>query len=277
MSLSFESLLSPSYANSVRTPNSVGSATNNYNEAISNFRENVSTSPLVQKAGFSPKNALVILAFFLMILSSIGTTYAISQIKPTPAQRDALDRIKSAQMNFYNSREGRKTIASVAKNVGIKNLASQKEYMNLAINSNKMVNRIVMRSKIFTISTVRQALDLFGTLGADTQKTVANASGTISGLSGVMFNVVKVAETIAEKDLGPIARIALWGSSLAVGASMLYGLNPVQMAAIAKGVTSLIGKMYRERKSYYDMVVTVYKYVDKGIRKMKRSRAVTSN
>ena len=277
MSLSFESLLSPSYANSVRTPNSVGSATNNYNEAISNFRENVSTSPFVQKAGFSPKNALVILAFFLMILSSIGTTYTISQIKPTPAQRDALDRIKSAQMNFYNSREGRKTIASVAKNVGIKNLASQKEYMNLAINSNKMVNRIVMRSKIFTISTVRQALDLFGTLGADTQKTVANASGTISGLSGVMFNVVKVAETIAEKDLGPIARIALWGSSLTVGASMLYGLNPVQMAAIAKGVTSLIGKMYRERKSYYNMVVTVYKYVDKGVRKMKRSRAVTSN
>ena len=277
MSLSFESLLSPSYANSVRTPNSVGSATNNYNEAISNFRENVSTSPFVQKAGFSPKNALVILAFFLMILSSIGTTYTIVQIKPTPAQRDALDRIKSAQMNFYNSREGRKTIASVAKNVGIKNLASQKEYMNLAINSNKMVNRIVMRSKIFTISTVRQALDLFGTLGADTQKTVANASGTISGLSGVIFNVVKVAETIAEKDLGPIARIALWGSSLAVGASMLYGLNPVQMAAIAKGVTSLIGKMYRERKSYYDMVVTVYKYVDKGVRKMKRSRAVTSN
>ena len=277
MSLSFESLLSPSYANSVRTPNSVGSATNNYNEAISNFRGSVSTSPFVQKSGFSPKNALVILAFFLMILSSIGTTYTIAQIKPTPAQRDALDRIKSAQMNFYNSREGRKTIASVARNVGIKNLASQKEYMSLAINSNKMVNRIVMRSKIFTISTVRQALDLFGTLGADTQKTVANASGTISGLSGVMFNVVKVAETIAEKDLGPIARIALWGSSLAVGASMLYGLNPVQMAAIAKGVTSLIGKMYRERKSYYDMVVTVYKYVDKGIRKMKRSRAVTSN
>jgi len=219
----------------------------------------------------------VILAFFLMILSSIGTTYTIAQIKPTPAQRDALDILKSAQMKFYNSRQGRKTIASVARNVGIKNLASQKEYMNLAINSNKMVNRIVMRSKIFTISTVRQALDLFGTLGADTQKTVANASGTISGLSGVIFNVVKVAETIAEKDLGPIARIALWGSSLAVGASMLYGLNPVQMAAIAKGVTSLIGKMYRERKSYYDMVVTVYKYVDKGIRKMKRSRAVTSN
>ena len=277
MSLSFESLLSPSYANSVRTPNSVGSATNNYNEAISNFRENVSTSPFVQKAGFSPKNALVILAFFLMILSSIGTTYTIAQIKPTPAQRDALDILKSAQMNFYNSRQGRKTIASVARNVGIKNLASQKEYMNLAINSNKMVNRIVMRSKIFTISTVRQALDLFGTLGADTQKTVANASGTISGLSGVMFNVVKVVETIAEKDLGPIARIALWGSSLAVGASMLYGLNPVQMAAIAKGVTGLIGKMYRDRKSYYDMVVTVYKYVDKGVRKMKRSRAVTSN
>ena len=277
MSLSFESLLSPSYANSVRTPNSVGSATNNYNEAISNFRGSVSMSPFVQKAGFSPKNALVILAFFLMILSSIGTTYTIVQIKPTPAQRDALDILKSAQMKFYNSRQGRKTIASVARNVGIKNLASQKEYMNLAINSNKMVNRIVMRSKIFTISTVRQALDLFGTLGADTQKTVANASGTISGLSGVIFNVVKVAETIAEKDLGPIARIALWGSSLAVGASMLYGLNPVQMAAIAKGVTSLIGKMYRERKSYYDMVVTVYKYVDKGVRKMKRSRAVTSN
>ena len=277
MSLSFESLLSPSYANSVRTPNSVGSATNNYNEAISNFRGSVSMSPLVQKAGFSPKNALVILAFFLMILSSIGTTYTIAQIKPTPAQRDALDILKSAQMNFYNSRQGRKTIASVARNVGIKNLASQKEYMNLAINSNKMVNRIVMRSKIFTISTVRQALDLFGTLGADTQKTVANASGTISGLSGVMFNVIKVVETIAEKDLGPIARIALWGSSLAVGASMLYGLNPVQMAAIAKGVTGLIGKMYRDRKSYYDMVVTVYKYVDKGVRKMKRSRAVTSN
>ncbi len=277
MSLSFESLLSPSYANSVRTPSSVGSATNNFNEAISNFREKVSMSPFVQKAGFSPKNALVILAFFLMILSSIGTTYTIAQINPTPAQRDALDRIKSAQMNFYNSREGRKTIASVARNVGIKNLASQKEYMSLAINSNKMVNRIVMRSKIFTISTVRQALDLFGTLGADTQKTVANASGTISGLSGVMFNVVKVAETIAEKDLGPIARIALWGSSLTVGASMLYGLNPVQMAAIAKGVTGLIAKMYRDRKSYYDMAATVYKYVDKGVRKMKRSRTVTSN
>ena len=277
MSLSFESLLSPSYANSVRTPSSVGSATNNFNEAISNFREKVSMSPFVQKAGFSPKNALVILAFFLMILSSIGTTYTIAQINPTPAQRDALGRIKSAQMNFYNSREGRKTIASVARNVGIKNLASQKEYMSLAINSNKMVNRIVMRSKIFTISTVRQALDLFGTLGADTQKTVANASGTISGLSGVMFNAVKVAETIAEKDLGPIARIALWGSSLTVGASMLYGLNPVQMAAIAKGVTGLIAKMYRDRKSYYDMVVTVYKYVDKGVRKMKRSRTVTSN
>lgn len=277
MSLSFESLLSPSYANSVRTPSSVGSATNNFNEAISNFREKVSMSPFVQKAGFSPKNALVILAFFLMILSSIGTTYTIAQINPTPAQRDALNRIKSAQMNFYNSREGRKTIASVARNVGIKNLASQKEYMSLAINSNKMVNRIVMRSKIFTISTVRQALDLFGTLGADTQKTVANASGTISGLSGVMFNVVKVAETIAEKDLGPIARIALWGSSLTVGASMLYGLNPVQMAAIAKGVTGLIAKMYRDRKSYYDMAATVYKYVDKGVRKMKRSRTVTSN
>ena len=277
MSLSFESLLSPSYANSVRTPSSVGSATNNFNEAISNFRENVSMSPFVQKAGFSPKNALVILAFFLMILSSIGTTYTIAQINPTPAQRDALDRIKSAQMNFYNSREGRKTIASVARNVGIKNLASQKEYMSLAINSNKMVNRIVMRSKIFTISTVRQALDLFGTLGADTQKTVANASGTISGLSGVMFNVVKVAETIAEKDLGPIARIALWGSSLTVGASMLYGLNPMQMAAIAKGVTGLIAKMYRDPKSYYDMAATVYKYVDKGVRKMKRSRTVTSN
>jgi hypothetical protein len=58
---------------------------------------------------------------------------------------------------------------------------------------------------------------------------------------------------------------------------MLYGLNPVQMAAIAKGVTSLIAKMYRDRKSYYNMVVTVYKYVDKGVRKMKRSRAVTSN
>ena len=247
------------------------------NEALSGFVNNIAESPFVQKSRMSPKNALVILAFFLMILSSIGTTYTISQINPTPAQRDALDILKSAQMKFYNSREGRKTIASVAKNVGIKNLASQKEYMNLAINSNKMVNRIIMRSKIFTISTVRQALDLFGTLGADTQKTVANASGTISGLSGVMFNVVKVAETIAEKDLGPIARIALWGSSLTVGASMLYGLNPVQMAAIAKGVTGLIAKMYRDRKSYYDMVVTVYKYVDKGVRKMKRSRTVTSN
>lgn len=247
------------------------------NEAMSGFVNNIAESPFVQKSRMSPKNALVILAFFLMILSSIGTTYTISQINPTPAQRDALDILKSAQMKFYNSREGRKTIASVAKNVGIKNLASQKEYMNLAINSNKMVNRIIMRSKIFTISTVRQALDLFGTLGADTQKTVANASGTISGLSGVMFNVVKVAETIAEKDLGPIARIALWGSSLTVGASMLYGLNPVQMAAIAKGVTGLIAKMYRDRKSYYDMVVTVYKYVDKGVRKMKRSRTVTSN
>ena len=247
------------------------------NEAMSGFVNNIAESPFVQKSRMSPKNALVILAFFLMILSSIGTTYTIAQIKPTPTQRDALDVLKAAQMKFYNSREGRKTIASVAKNVGIKNLASQKEYMNLAINSNKMVNRIVMRSKIFTISTVRQALDLFGTLGADTQKTVANASGTISGLSGVMFNVVKVAETIAEKDLGPIARITLWGSSLAVGASMLYGLNPVQMAAIAKGVTGLIAKMYRDRKSYYDMVVTVYKYVDKGVRKMKRSRTVTSN
>jgi hypothetical protein len=247
------------------------------NEAMSGFVNNIAESPFVQKSRMSPKNALVILAFFLMILSSIGTTYTIAQIKPTPTQRDALDILKSAQMKFYNSREGRKTIASVAKNVGIKNLASQKEYMNLAINSNKMVNRIIMRSKIFTISTVRQALDLFGTLGADTQKTVANASGTISGLSGVMFNVVKVAETIAEKDLGPIARIALWGSSLTVGASMLYGLNPVQMAAIAKGVTGLIAKMYRDRKSYYDMVVTVYKYVDKGVRKMKRSRTVTSN
>jgi hypothetical protein len=247
------------------------------NEAMSGFVNNIAESPFVQKSRMSPKNALVILAFFLMILSSIGTTYTIAQIKPTPTQRDALDVLKAAQMKFYNSREGRKTIASVAKNVGIKNLASQKEYMNLAINSNKMVNRIIMRSKIFTISTVRQALDLFGTLGADTQKTVANASGTISGLSGVMFNVVKVAETIAEKDLGPIARIALWGSSLTVGASMLYGLNPVQMAAIAKGVTGLIAKMYRDRKSYYDMVVTVYKYVDKGVRKMKRSRTVTSN
>jgi len=247
------------------------------NEAMSGFVNNIAESPFVQKSRMSPKNALVILAFFLMILSSIGTTYTIAQIKPTPTQRDALDVLKAAQMKFYNSREGRKTIASVAKNVGIKNLASQKEYMNLAINSNKMVNRIIMRSKIFTISTVRQALDLFGTLGADTQKTVANASGTISGLSGVMFNVVKVAETIAEKDLGPIARIALWGSSLTVGASMLYGLNPVQMAAIAKGVTGLIAKMYRDRKSYYDMVVTVYKYVNKGVRKMKRSRTVTSN
>jgi hypothetical protein len=247
------------------------------NEAMSGFVNNIAESPFVQKSRMSPKNALVIIAFFLLILSSIGTTYTIAQIKPTPTQRDALDVLKAAQMKFYNSREGRKTIASVAKNVGIKNLASQKEYMNLAINSNKMVNKIIMRSKIFTISTVRQALDLFGTLGADTQKTVANASGTISGLSGVMFNVVKVAETIAEKDLGPIARIALWGSSLTVGASMLYGLNPVQMAAIAKGVTGLIAKMYRDRKSYYDMVVTVYKYVDKGVRKMKRSRAVTSN
>jgi hypothetical protein len=247
------------------------------NEAMSGFVNNIAESPFVQKSRMSPKNALVIIAFFLLILSSIGTTYTIAQIKPTPTQRDALDVLKAAQMKFYNSREGRKTIASVAKNVGIKNLASQKEYMNLAINSNKMVNRIIMRSKIFTISTVRQALDLFGTLGADTQKTVANASGTISGLSGVMFNVVKVAETIAEKDLGPIARIALWGSSLTVGASMLYGLNPVQMAAIAKGVTGLIAKMYRDRKSYYDMVVTVYKYVDKGVRKMKRSRTVTSN
>lgn len=247
------------------------------NEAMSGFVNNIAESPFVQKSRMSPKNALVIIAFFLLILSSIGTTYTIAQIKPTPTQRDALDVLKAAQMKFYNSREGRKTIASVAKNVGIKNLASQKEYMNLAINSNKMVNKIIMRSKIFTISTVRQALDLFGTLGADTQKTVANASGTISGLSGVMFNVVKVAETIAEKDLGPIARIALWGSSLTVGASMLYGLNPVQMAAIAKGVTGLIAKMYRDRKSYYDMVVTVYKYVDKGVRKMKRSRTVTSN
>ena len=247
------------------------------NEAMSGFVNNIAESPFVQKSRMSPKNALVILAFFLMILSSIGTTYTIAQIKPTPTQRDALDVLKAAQMKFYNSREGRKTIASVAKNVGIKNLASQKEYMSLAINSNKMVNRIIMRSKIFTISTVRQALDLFGTLGADTQKTVANASGTISGLSGVMFNVIKVAETIAEKDLGPIARIALWGSSLTVGASMLYGLNPVQMAAIAKGVTGLIAKMYRDRKSYYDMAATVYKYVDKGVRKMKRSTAVTSN
>src|SRR6056300_1104246 len=214
MSLSFESLLSPSYANSVRTPNSVGSATNNYNEAISNFRGSVSMSPLVQKAGFSPKNALVILAFFLMILSSIGTTYAISQINPTPAQRDALDVLKAAQMKFYNSREGRKTIASVARNVGIKNLASQKEYMNLAINSNKMVNRIVMRSKIFTISTVRQTLDLFGTLGKDTQKTLASASGSVSGLSGIIFNVVKTAEKISERDLPIIARLAAWSGSL---------------------------------------------------------------
>ena len=242
------------------------------NEAMSGFVNNIAESPFVQKSRMSPKNALVILAFFLMILSSIGTTYTIAQIKPTPTQRDALDVLKAAQMKFYNSREGRKTIASVAKNVGIKNLASQKEYMNLAINSNKMVNRIIMRSKIFTISTVRQALDLFGTLGADTQKTVANASGTISGLSGVMFNVVKVAETIAEKDLGPIARIALWGSSLTVGASMLYGLNPAQMARISRGVTGLIVKMYRERKSYYEMAATIYKYVEKGIRKMKRSR-----
>jgi hypothetical protein len=263
--------------NSLRTTGMSAMSALYENEAMSGFVNNIAESPFVQKSRMSPKNALVILAFFLMILSSIGTTYTIAQIKPTPTQRDALDVLKAAQMKFYNSREGRKTIASVAKNVGIKNLASQKEYMNLAINSNKMVNRIIMRSKIFTISTVRQALDLFGTLGADTQKTVANASGTISGLSGVMFNVVKVAETIAEKDLGPIARIALWGSSLTVGASMLYGLNPVQMAAIAKGVTGLIAKMYRDRKSYYDMVVTVYKYVDKGVRKMKRSRTVTSN
>jgi hypothetical protein len=35
--------------------------------------------------------------------------------------------------------------------------------------------------------------------------------------------------------------------------------------------------MYRDRKSYYDMVVAVYKYVNKGVRKMKRSRTVTSN
>jgi hypothetical protein len=263
--------------NSLRTTGMSAMSALYENEAMSGFVNNIAESPFVQKSRMSPKNALVIIAFFLLILSSIGTTYTIAQIKPTPTQRDALDVLKAAQMKFYNSREGRKTIASVAKNVGIKNLASQKEYMNLAINSNKMVKRIIMRSKIFTISTVRQALDLFGTLGADTQKTVANASGTISGLSGVMFNVVKVAETIAEKDLGPIARIALWGSSLTVGASMLYGLNPVQMAAIAKGVTGLIAKMYRDRKSYYDMVVTVYKYVDKGVRKMKRSRTVTSN
>ena len=277
MSSSFESILSPESVGSARTPNSAGSSTTPFSDAMSSFRGSVAESPFVQKTRVSPKNALVILAFFLLILSSIGTTYTIAQIKPTPTQRYALDVLKAAQMKYYNSREGRKTIASVAKNVGIKNLASQKEYMNLAINSNKMVNKIVMRSKIFTISTVRQTLDLFGTLGKDTQKTVANASGTISGLSGVMFNVVKVAETIAEKDLGPIARIALWGSSLTVGASMLYGLNPVQMAAIAKGVTGLIAKMYRDRKSYYDMVVTVYKYVDKGVRKMKRSRTVTSN
>jgi hypothetical protein len=44
------------------------------------------------------------------------------------------------------------------------------------------------------------------------------------------------------------------------------------MAAIAKGVTGLIVKMYRERKSYYEMAATIYKYVEKGIRKMKRSR-----
>ena len=55
MSLSFESLLSPSYANSVRSPNSVGSATNNYNEAISNFRENVSTSPSCKRQDFHPR------------------------------------------------------------------------------------------------------------------------------------------------------------------------------------------------------------------------------
>jgi hypothetical protein len=277
MSSSFESILSPESVGSARTPNSAGSSTTPFSDAMSSFRGSVAESPFVQKTRVSPKNALVILAFFLLILSSIGTTYTIAQIKPTPTQRYALDVLKAAQMKFYNSREGQKTIASVAKNIGIKNLTSKKEYMELAINSNKMVNKIVMRSKIFTISTVRQALDLFGTLGADTQKTVANASGTISGLSGVMFNVVKVAETIAEKDLGPIARIALWGSSLTVGASMLYGLNPVQMAAIAKGVTGLIAKMYRDRKSYYDMVVTVYKYVNKGVRKMKRSRTVTSN
>jgi hypothetical protein len=272
MSSSFESILSPESVGSARTPNSAGSSTTPFSDAMSSFRGSVAESPFVQKTRVSPKNALVILAFFLLILSSIGTTYTIAQIKPTPTQRYALDVLKAAQMKFYNSREGQKTIASVAKNIGIKNLTSKKEYMELAINSNKMVNKIVMRSKIFTISTVRQTLDLFGTLGKDTQKTLASASGTISGLSGVMFNVVKVAETIAEKDLGPIARIALWGSSLTVGASMLYGLNPVQMAAIAKGVTGLIVKMYRERKSYYEMAATIYKYVEKGIRKMKRSR-----
>jgi hypothetical protein len=248
MSSSFESILSPESVGSARTPNSAGSSTTPFSDAMSSFRGSVAESPFVQKTRVSPKNALVILAFFLLILSSIGTTYTIAQIKPTPTQRYALDVLKAAQMKFYNSREGQKTIASVAKNIGIKNLTSKKEYMELAINSNKMVNKIVMRSKIFTISTVRQTLDLFGTLGKDTQKTLASASGTISGLSGVMFNVVTV------------------------GASMLYGLNPVQMAAIAKGVTGLIVKMYRERKSYYEMAATIYKYVEKGIRKMKRSR-----
>ena len=242
------------------------------NEAMSGFVNNIAESPFVQKSRMSPKNALVIIAFFLLILSSIGTTYTIAQIKPTPTQRDALDVLKAAQMKFYNSREGQKTIASVARNVGIKNLTSQKEYMELAINSNKMVNKIVMRSKIFTISTVRQTLDLFGTLGKDTQKTLASASGSVSGLSGIIFNVVKTAEKISERDLPIIARLAAWSGSLIVGASMLYGLNPTQMAKISSGVTRLIVKMYRERKSYYEMAATIYNYVEKGFRKMKRSR-----
>lgn len=272
MSSSFESILSPESVGSARTPNSVGSAATPFSEAMSNFRGSVAESPFVQRTRVPPKNALVILAFFLLILSSIGTTYTIAQIKPTPAQRDALDVLKAAQMKFYNSREGQKTIASVARNVGIKNLTSQKEYMELAINSNKMVNKIVMRSKIFTISTVRQTLDLFGTLGKDTQKTLASASGSVSGLSGIIFNVVKTAEKISERDLPIIARLTVWAASLITGASMLYGLNPVQMARISRGVTGLIVKMYRERKSYYEMAATIYNYVEKGFRKMKRSR-----
>ena len=242
------------------------------NEAMSGFVNNIAESPFVQKSRMSPKNVLVIIALFLLVLSSIGTTYTIAQIKPTPTQRDALDVLKAAQMKYYNSREGQKTIASVAKNIGVKNLASQKEYMELAINSNKMVNRIVMRSKIFTISTVRQTLDLFGTLGKDTQKTLASASGSVSGLSGIIFNVVKTAEKISERDLPIIARLAAWSGSLIVGASMLYGLSPTQMAKISSGVTRLIVKMYRERKSYYEMAATIYNYVEKGFRKMKRSR-----
>jgi len=242
------------------------------NEAISGFVNNIAESPFVQKSRMSPKNALAIIALFLLILSSIGTTYTIAQIKPTPTQRNALDVLKAAQMKYYNSREGQKTIASVAKNIGVKNLTSQKEYMELAINSNKMVNKIVMRSKIFTISTVRQTLDLFGTLGKDTQKTLASASGSVSGLSGIIFNVVKTAEKISERDLPIIARLAAWSGSLIVGASMFYGLNPTQMAKISSGITRLIVKMYRERKSYYEMATTIYNYVEKGFRKMKRSR-----